>query len=156
MPPPQTIKPLYFQTLPHWPTLKILFLKVVRKVFAKGFGLRNIMPDYKKKILNQSQKNFILKKAYSFIHPNSGSCVQNTQTLLQNIFLFTIYQHPEKLTSSHYYELRKTGGHNAPVFVCKTPRPLRVNKKSKFFIPRSCSWFYIVDFVPPIIFIRET
>ena len=47
--------------------------------------------DSKIEIEYQSQKNFGLKKAYFFGHPNSDSCVQNAKTLLQNIFLFTKY-----------------------------------------------------------------
>ena len=56
---------------------------------------------FKKKILNQSQKKFGFKKAYFFGgHPNSGSCVQNASTLLQNISTL------KKSASSCYYEPR--------------------------------------------------
>ena len=40
-PPPPTLKPLYFEKLPHWPNLKILDFSwnIVRKLFAKVLGL---------------------------------------------------------------------------------------------------------------------
>ena len=71
-----------------------------------------------------------------FGHPNSGSCYQNAQTfILQNIFLFTKYQCPEKI--SLFPQLRteiNVGAIMAPLpsfsFV-KYPRPLRVRKAAK-------------------------
>ena len=44
----------------------------------------------KKKNLNRSQKDVGLKKAYFLGHPNSGSCVQNAETLLQ--YLLSVYK----------------------------------------------------------------
>ena len=75
---------------------------------------------FKKKIRNQSQHIFGLKKGFFCGHPK-GSFVQNT--LLQNIFLFTKYYDHEKISLLKLLEseINRGGGPPGSFLLAKGP-----------------------------------
>ena len=63
------------------PNFKIAIFKFWEKVLSKGV-------DSKKKLFVKAKKMSACKRSTFLGHPNSGSSVQNAQTLLQNSLLF--------------------------------------------------------------------
>ena len=62
-------------------TLRRTYICTDKDLKSKNFRKKKVTilakdVDSKRKILNQNQKNFYLKKAYFLGHHNSGSCVQ--------------------------------------------------------------------------------